>query len=130
MKQQQPKRGKWLTIRMTAAEYEQVEKLTAQTTCATLSEYARKAVLGKPVIQRYRNQSLDDFLADMLQLKQALNSIGNNFNQEVRRLQSLNKLPDIQQWILHNEHDKTQLFRQIETISNKISEAYTLWSHE
>lgn len=130
MKQQQPKRTKWLTIRMTETEYQQVETLTRQTTCSSMSEYARKTVLGKPVILRYRNQSLDDFLADMLQLKQDLNSIGNNINQAVRRLHSLNKLPEIQQWILHNEQDKTQLFRQVETISNKINETYKLWSQE
>ena len=126
----QPKRNKWLTIRMTEAEYEQLEKLTTQTTCQTLSEYTRKSVLGKPIIMRYRNQSLDDFLADMLQLKKELNHIGTNFNQAVHRLHSLHIVPEIQQWLLINEQDKTQLFRLIETINNKITETYNLWSHE
>ena len=128
MKQQQPRRTKWLTIRMTEGEYEQIEKHTAQSTCSSVSEYARKAVLGKPVIMRYRNQSLDDFMADMLQLRQELNHIGNNFNQAVHRLHTLHITEEIQHWILLNEQDKTELFRQIETISNKISEAYKLWS--
>ena len=127
---QQDKRTKWLTIRLTPDEYAQVEKLTAQTTCQTLSEYARKAVLGKPVIMRYRNQSLDDFLADMLELRQELTAIGNNFNQATRRLHTLRTLPEIQQWVLVNEQDKTTLFRQIETISNHINNTYKLWSQE
>lgn len=128
MKKQQPKRNKWLTLRMTEAEYRQVEALTAQSTCSTVSDYARKAVLGKPVVMRYRNQSLDDFMADMLQLRKELNYIGNNFNQAVHRLHTLHISGEIQQWLLLNEQDKTQLFRQIETISTKISEAYKLWS--
>jgi hypothetical protein len=130
MKQQQQKRTKWLTIRMTEDEYQRLEDLTRQTTCATLSEYTRKTVLGKPVILRYRNQSLDDFLADMLQLKKELSAIAGNFNQSVRRLQSLHKLPEIQQWILHNEEDKTHLFRQIEKISNHLIQTQKTWSQE
>jgi hypothetical protein len=130
MKQQGPTRTKWLTIRMSEDEYESLERLTQQSTCASISEYGRKTVLGKPVIMRYRNQSLDDFLADMLQLRKDLNHIGNNFNQAVHRLHTLHSTPEIQQWILLNEQDKTEIFRQIETISNKINEAYKLWSRE
>ena len=130
MPKDQIKRSKWLTIRMTPEEYAQVEKLTAQTTCDSISEYARRAVLGKPVIMRYRNQSLDDFMADMIQLRQDLNQVGNNFNQSVHKLHTLRHVPDIQQWVLLNETDKTQLFRQIEAISNTINKAYQLWSRE
>jgi hypothetical protein len=130
MKQEQTKRDKWLTIRLTEAEYQQVERLTAQTTSTSLSEYGRKTVLGKPVIMRYRNQSLDDFMTDMLQLRNELGRIGTNFNQAVHRLHTLHILPEIQEWILINERDKTELFRQIETIKQKIAEAYNLWSHE
>lgn len=129
-KQQQPRRSRWLTIRMTPDEYQQLEEHARETTTPTISEYGRKVLLGKPVVKRFRNQSLDDFLADMLQLRQELNHIGTNFNQAVHLLHGLNKLPDIQQWILHNEEDKAQLFRQIETISQKVNDVYNQWSHE
>ena len=127
-KQQTPIRKKWLTIRLTEEEYTQLEKLAAQTLSPTLSDYGRRVLLQKPVSIRYRNQSLDDFLADMLQLRKDLNSIGGNFNQAVHRLHTLHIVPEIQHWILINEQDKTQLFRLIETISNKINDAYTQWS--
>jgi hypothetical protein len=130
MQKQEQKRDKWLTIRISQAEYQQIEKLTKQTACQSLSEYTRKVVLAKPVVMRYRNQSLDDFLSDMLQLRKELSTISSNFNQAVRRLQTLRHVPDIQQWILLNEQDKTQLFRQVDTISNKINQAYQLWSRE
>jgi len=130
MEDQQQKREKWLTVRMTEAEYEAVEALQQKTTCRTVSEYARHALMGKPVIMRYRSQSLDDFTKDMVKLKNDLNTIGSNFNQSVRRLHTLRHLPDIQQWILLNEQDKTRLFRQIEIISNALNQANKIWSRE
>lgn len=130
MEDQAQKREKWLTLRMTEDEYEAVEKLRQETTCRTISEYARKALMGKPVIMRYRSQSVDDFVAASVKLRNDLNAIGANFNQSVRRLYTLRHLPDIQQWILLNEQDKTRLFRQIEVISDTIKQAYKIWSRE
>jgi len=130
MEQKQPPKTKWLTIRMSEEEYQEAERLSQQTTCHSLSEYARRAVLGKPVVMRYRNQSLDDFMVGMLELKDDLNSIGTNFTQLVRRLHTLKQVPDIHHWILLNEQDKTRLFRELETISETISKAYHLWSQD
>jgi hypothetical protein len=124
------KRERWLTLRMTNAEYEELEKLCRQTTCRSISEYSRKALLGQPVIKCFRSLSLDDFTNSMTKLKNDLNAIGSNFNQSVRRLHTLRHLPDIEQWILVNEQDKTRLFRQIETISNAIIQANKIWSRE
>jgi predicted metalloprotease with PDZ domain len=130
MEQKQPTRTKWLTVRMSEEEYQAVEALSRQTTCGSLSEYARKTLMDKAVILRYRNQSLDDFMAAMLQLQKELRAIGANFNQVVRRLHTLKHIPDIQQWILLNEQEKTRLTRQIETISTTIQNAYQLWSRD
>ena len=128
MKQDKPNRTKWLTVRLTEQEYQQVERATGKTTCSSVSEYARRLVLSKPVIMRYRNDSLDDFMADMLLLRRELNHIGNNFNQAVHRLHTLHIVAEIQEWILINERDKTEIFRAIETINRKISDTYKLWS--
>ena len=130
MKPTPPFRKKWLTIRLTDAEYEQVSQLAAQTTCASVSEYARKCVFAKPVVMRYRNQSLDEFVSTMSHLKGALDTTLHQFTLSVQRLQTLRNLPDIHQWILLNEQEKTQVFQQIDAISQKINQAYELWSHE
>jgi hypothetical protein len=129
MKKDKIIRTKWLTIRMTQEEYQQLEQLAKKTTSRNVSDYGRRVLLQKPVNIKYRNQSLDDFLADMLVLRKELNAIGNNFNQAVHRLHSMQFVPEIQHWVLINEQDKTQILRQIETITNKINEAYKLWSH-
>ena len=114
---------------MTQEEYQQLEQLAKKTTSRNVSDYSRRVLLQKPVNIKYRNQSLDDFLADMLVLRKELNAIGNNFNQAVHRLHSMQFVPEIQHWVLINEQDKTQILRQIETITNKINDAYKLWSH-
>jgi hypothetical protein len=48
---------------MSQAEYQEAERLNGEPTCHSLSEYARRAVPSKPVVRRYRDQSLDDFIA-------------------------------------------------------------------
>jgi hypothetical protein len=113
---------------MKEKEYEQVQKLGAKTATTSLSDYGRRVLVQKPVSVRYRNQSLDDFLADMLVLRRELGAIGTNFNQSVHHLHTLHIAPEIQHLILINEQDKTHLFRLIEALSNKVNDPYILWS--
>jgi transcriptional regulator of NAD metabolism len=54
----------------------------------------------------YRNQSADEFLAEMIQLKHELNAIGNNFNQAVHKLHTLDHTADIKAWAIHNDSAK------------------------
>jgi len=130
MDKTKPKRIKWLTIRMNEEESQAFEALQRQSTCQTASEYVRKAVLGKPLVLHYHNQSLDDFEKSMLQLKAELKTISDNFDVAIRQLPTLKQLPGIQQWILHNESDKTHLFKKIDTIYTTIEKAYELWLRE
>jgi hypothetical protein len=130
MEQTKTKRTKWLTIRMTEEELQSFDALQRQSTCRTASEYVRKAVLGKPLVLHYRNRSLDDFETGMLQLKAELKVISVNFDQSIRLLCTLRHVPDIHNWILVNEVDKTRLLKQINTISTTIEKAYELWSRE
>jgi MobC-like protein len=130
MKKEKEVRDKWVNTRLSKTEYEALQKFFQTTTCKDLADYMRRVALNKPVNIRYRNQSVDDFLADMVALRKDLNAIGNNFNQAVHRLHTLQFIPDIQHWVMMNEQDKTQLFRQIETIQNLINQLYALWSRE
>lgn len=123
-------RDKWVNTRFNKTEYDALQKLFRQSACRDLADYIRRVALNKPINIRYRNQSLDDFLADMIALRKELNSIGTNFNQAVHRLHTLQFVPDIQHWVMINEQDKTHLFRHIETISNRINELHTVWSRE
>lgn len=123
-----PNRSRWFTVRMTPEEYDALERFRAETICQTLSEYARRVLLKKPVVVRYRNQSLDDFMADMLGFVQKLDALYTTVRQSNERLATFSSVPELQQWILMNEQDKTQLFRQLETIKNNIVKVHELWS--
>ena len=82
-----------------------------------------------PVNILSRNQSLDDFLADMLLMRKELRQIGNLFNLAVHRLHMLRGNAELQHWLLLIEQDMNRLFQLIEQISSQLNAAHRLWSH-
>ena len=81
------KRTRKFTVRFTETEYTTLERKFRTTTSSQMSQYIRNAVLSRPLVIKYRNESLDQFMEELIQLKQELNAIGNNFNQAVKKLQ-------------------------------------------
>jgi hypothetical protein len=94
-KQESEVRNKMVVVRMNATEISQLTRLQGKTTEKDTSSYLRKVALQKPVTVKYRNESADDFLLDMLNLKKELNAIGNNFNRAVHKLHLLDKIPEL-----------------------------------
>ena len=129
-KQENEVRNKMVVVRMNNTEFEKVENLRKKTTERYLSSYVRKLSLEKPVTVKYRNQSADDFLKEMLGLKKELNGIGNNFNQAVHKLHLLDKIPEFRVWV--NEYDGLQksLVDKVEEIKLKVSQLYEQWSQK
>jgi hypothetical protein len=121
-------RNYWLTVRLSEQEHSHLQQYFRESTCRQLSDYVRKIVLNRPVNIKYRNVSVDDFLKEMLHLKKELNAIGNNFNQAVHKLHTLDRIPEFQQWILRTEQDKAILFTKIDTILSRLHELYLIWS--
>ena len=126
-KQESEVRNKMVVIRMNNTEFEKVENLRKKTTERYLSSYVRKLSLEKPVTVKYRNQSADDFLKEMLGLKKELNGIGNNFNQAVHKLHLLDKIPEFRDWV--NQYDGLQksLLSKVEEIKLKVNQLYEQW---
>ena len=120
----------WISFRVKPQEYEQIHKHFSSTTCRKLSEYARKVLLNKPVIIKYRNQSADEFLSAMIPLKNELNYIGNNFNQAVKKLHTLNQISEFKTWLLNYEADKEILLKKVDEIKIKFSQIYAQWLQE
>ncbi len=116
-----------VTVRYKPAELAQLNKQFKATTSKKLGEYIRKVSLQKPVSVLHRNQSADDFLAEMVQLKNELNAIGHNFNQVVKKLHTLSSLPEIKAWLELNETAKQNFLKKVHEIESKISEIYQQW---
>jgi hypothetical protein len=127
MSEQNNNRTRWLHLRLKPEEYEKIHQQFSKTTCRKLSDYARKILLGKPLIATTRNQSLDDFMAEAIRLRNDLNGIGNNFNQAVKKLHTLNQIPEFMHWIITYEIEKQILFNKIDEIKNHIKKIGEKW---
>jgi hypothetical protein len=127
MKETKQVRKGWLTVRLNEDEEKKLNKFFSRTTSGSLSEYARDVLLREPVNVIYRNQSADEFLAEMILLKKELNAIGNNFNQAVHKLHTLDHDAEIKAWATLNEASKKNFMKKIDEIKEKMNQIYQQW---
>jgi hypothetical protein len=120
-------RDKYLKVRLTGDELKSLQNKVSNSSSKKLSEYVRKMIFGKPIGIHYRNQSLDDFMTEMIALRTELNSIGNNYNQVVKRMHTLQHLEEIKTWLLLNESSKQILLNKITEIKFKINQINDKW---
>jgi hypothetical protein len=120
-------RGKLLQVRLTPKELEKIHNKFSQSTCRKMSDYVRKVLLDKTITVNRRNQSLDDFMAEMTSLRKELNALGNNYNQLIKRLHSLQDISEIKTWLLLNESTKQILLTKITEIKSKINQINNQW---
>ncbi|MDD2307189.1 MAG: hypothetical protein PHP53_20970 [Prolixibacteraceae bacterium] len=120
-------RTRIIGLRLTPAEYAKIERKWKASTCRKLSDYVRHNLFEKPVTSYYRNQSLDDFMAEMVLLRNELNHIGNNFNQAVKRLHTLNQIAEFRSWLIAYEVEKKTLFNKVDEIKKHIQKIAESW---
>ncbi|TXJ28075.1 MAG: plasmid mobilization relaxosome protein MobC [Chitinophagaceae bacterium] len=123
-------RNRRMYVRFTDSEYEKINSRFARSTCQTLSEYLRKILLDKAIQVKHRNQSLDDLMAELTLLRSELNAIGNNYNQVVRRLNTLQHIPELVGWLSLNESARKILFNKVSEIKSKINQINDRWLQE
>jgi hypothetical protein len=123
-------RKKMVVVRMNESEHASLENLYKKSTCRNLSEYLRKVGLQQPVTIKIRNQSADDLLQEFIRLKNELNAIGNNFNQAVHKLHTLDRIPEFRIWLNHYESTRSSLHEQFTTITKRLNQIYLQWSPE
>lgn len=123
-------RKKWLHIRLNESEYKAIHSWWQKTTTRELSDYARRVLLKKPVTLNHRNQSADEILTEMVRLKNELHAIGNNFNQAVHKLHTMNTIPQIKLWLLANEALKNSFLKKTEEIKIQMTQIYEQWSQK
>ena len=120
-------RTRIIGLRLTTDEYEKIEKKWQNSTCRKLSEYVRHSLFEKPIVTTYRNQSADDFMAEMAQLRKELNHVGNNFNQAVKKLDTLQEIREFKSWLIAYEVEKRTLFNKVDEIKNHIRKRAEIW---
>lgn len=120
-------KNKWLHIRLSEEEYKKIYNSFSNSTCRKLSEFARTRLLEKPLTVLYRNQSLDDFMAEMIRLRKELNAVGNNFNQSVKKLHTMSHVAEVKAWIKVHETERDALQVTVEKIHSSIKKISEIW---
>lgn len=127
MGQTQKNRTRIIGLRLTPGEYEDVEKRWKASTCRKLSDFVRHIIFGKPVVTTYRNKSLDDFMSEAIRLRKELNNIGNNFNQAVKKLHTMDRSGEIREWLIGYELEKKVLLNKVEEVRTHIRKMGEKW---
>lgn len=114
MENEKQNRNQWLHLRLSESEKIQIHKAFLKTTQRRISDYARKILLGKPMVSIYRNASIDELMNELINLRKDLNGLANNFNQTVHKLHTLNHDSYIEDLLRHYEEERKILFEKVE----------------
>lgn len=127
MEDKNSKRNRWPHIRLTKEEFDFIDKNFKASACRKRSDFVRRNLLRKPIVMRYRNESLDKPPQELIQLRTQLNFMGNNFNQSVKKLHTLFEISDLRVWILSFESDRNKYFCLVEEIKKHIENLAQKW---
>lgn len=127
MKEEKNNKIKWLNIRLSKADFNKIHQYFSESSHAAISSYARDILLKKPLITAVRNQSEDDMMTEVIQLKNELKAIGKNFNQAVKKLNALKQVKDMEHWLILFEMDKRSLEKHYECIEANIKKMTEKW---
>lgn len=125
--EKEPKKTKWLHVRLSEGEYKKIQAHFKKTTCRKLSEYTRNKMLDKHLTLLYRNQSLDDVMAELIPLRKSLFALSNNFNQAVHKLNMMQPSDYAERWIKAFEQSQIEVQKQVEQASNSIKKIAESW---
>lgn len=120
-------RTRMVGLRLTNVEYDRIATQWQQSTCRKLSEFIRDRLFNRPIITQYRNQSMDDAMAELMQLRSEINHIGHNFNQAVKKLHLLQQIPEFKSWLVANEQVISSLHQQIQKIDSSVQQMGKQW---
>ena len=130
MEDKKNNRSRLVGVRFKPEEYRTLHDKSRLTTCRQLSEYIRRVLFERKITVYTRSKSLDEFMAEMIQLRNELSAIGKNLNQIVKKLNSLEQVPEIKMWVLFNDGSNKELHKKIEEIKSRINQFSNTWSQE
>jgi hypothetical protein len=107
-----------VNIRIRIADYDRLKEAHRNTTIRTFSEYLRSLIFRKPIVGRYRNQSIDEFLPVALRLKGSLDMAVRSLGNSVKVLEGLPPSAENGQVIDHLLAEEFSLRRNVEEIRN------------
>ncbi|MBN9349334.1 MAG: plasmid mobilization relaxosome protein MobC [Chitinophagaceae bacterium] len=127
MERKNSNRTRIIGLRLTFDEYRKIEKKWKASTCRKLSEYVRRSLFEKPIVTTYRNSSQDDLMTELTKLRNELNAVGNNFNQVVKKLHTLQQIAEFKSWLIAYEVEKKILQNKLDEVRNNIKKMLEIW---
>lgn len=127
MERENSNRTRRIALRLTPEEYAKIEQKWKTSTCRKLSDYLRKHLLDKSITTTYRNQSIDNFIEETVMLHKELNAIGNNLNQAVKKLHTLQQISEFKVWIISFEIDRKIINDKIDQIKSHTCKITDKW---
>ena len=127
MEKKNSNRTRIIGLRLTFDEYRKIEKKWKASTCRKLSEYVRRSLFEKPIVMTYRNSSQDDLMTELTKLRNELNAVGNNFNQAVKKLHTLQQIAEFKSWLIAYEVEKKILQNKLDEVRNNIKKMLEIW---
>ena len=116
-----------IQLYFTPEEYAKIEQKWTGTACRTRGNYLRNHLLEKPILVNHRDQSIDEYMSNIIGLRRELNTLSNGFNQIVKKLDSLQQIPGAIVWLIAAKLDKEKLLVKVEEIKNHIQKMAEKW---
>jgi len=127
MERKNSNRTRIIGLRLTFDEYRKIEKKWKASTCRKLSEYVRRSLFEKPIVMTYRNSSQDDLMTEVTKLRNELNAVGNNYNQAIKKLHTLQQIAEFKSWLIAYEVEKKILQNKLDEVRNNIKKMLEIW---
>lgn len=124
-KKKQAQRTRNMNIALTPEEYVQLQANFKTTTFRAFSDYIRAVLFNTPVIIRYHNCSLDEFVVLAGEVQGQLDAIRRNFSRAAKILQELppgQEITDSLTVLLSAQFEVTANINEIKTFLLKIYE--------
>jgi hypothetical protein len=126
--QQPEKRNRWIPpVRVTEQEWKRLDERFKKTNCKFLADFIRRVLLNDKITAFYRNQSLDDLMAELIELRKELNAIGRNINMIARRLQLNVSRSEQRKWAEESQRTHQLLLTKMEEINKKSDQIAQIW---
>jgi hypothetical protein len=116
-----------ISVYISLEEAAKLNKDFSSSMCQSMSEYFRKKLLDKPITTRHRNQSLDDFVTEMILLRNELAVIRGDFVSGAIRSPSHMASTGFKEWETLVERSRDELFSKIDEIKDRINKLSVAW---
>jgi hypothetical protein len=127
-KTNKPKKYRHVYLGIPTAEYVEIEKKYKKSTCRSLSEYIRNIIIHNPITIRYRDQSLEDLIEEIVLLNDHMKQVKETGYQVLKKMQGDQEISQCKLLLREFQDTIVHLNKRIEEIKLQIEKIVEKWS--